>query len=315
MLIKRNKNQQKAIRGGKSMLIKTNKTKELVESKLGIDFEEFKLVGCREISALTLIYKKNNELYVIRIANNIISSISKILSINERDNFSKLFLKNKMIKYESKFLMIYDFYFNEKDKIFIFNEDNNKVYDVYESESPLTLDKTEMTMIKMLGNFIDEEEIGLQIMLVSGEKIRKKIEDKFDFKFKNLQIIGYLNRNKYSNGKIFDTIICKNRENIYMIEICNAKIEIVKKIQYIGVDNTASAFTFFFNREEFYYKYSERIVLIYDEENTKAKYIDGYKGEIIYVGNEELKLADEEMVTLKLCNYFVDEKKLFGNQR
>ena len=141
------------------MLIKTNKTKELVESKLGIDFEEFKLVGCREISALTLIYKKNNELYVIRIANNIISSISKILSINERDNFSKLFLKNKMIKYESKFLMIYDFYFNEKDKIFIFNEDNNKVYDVYESESPLTLDKTEMTMIKMLGNFIDEEEM------------------------------------------------------------------------------------------------------------------------------------------------------------
>ena len=94
------------------MLIKTNKTKELVESKLGIDFEEFKLVGCREISTLTLIYEKNNELYVMQIANNIISSISKILSINERDNFSKLFLKNKMVKYKSKFLMIYDFYLN-----------------------------------------------------------------------------------------------------------------------------------------------------------------------------------------------------------
>ena len=141
------------------MLIKTNKTKELVESKLGIDFEEFKLVGCREISALTLIYEKNNELYVVQIANNIISSISKILSMNERDNFSKLFLKNKMVKYKSKFLMIYDFYLNEKDKIFIFNETNDKVYNVYESESPLTLDKTEMTMIKMLGNFVDEEEI------------------------------------------------------------------------------------------------------------------------------------------------------------
>ena len=141
------------------MLIKTNKTKELVESKLGINFEEFKLVGCREISALTLIYEKNNELYVIQIANNIISSISKILSINERDNFSKLFLKNKMVKYKSKFLMIYDFHLNEKDKIFIFNETNDKVYNVYESESPLTLDKTEMTMIKMLGNFVDEEEI------------------------------------------------------------------------------------------------------------------------------------------------------------
>ena len=159
MLIKRNKKSIENNYGGKSMLIKTNKTKELVESKLGIDFEEFKLVGCREISALTLIYEKNNELYVIQIANNIISSISKILSINERDNFSKLFLKNKMVKYKSKFLMIYDFYLNEKDKIFIFNETNDKVYNVYESESPLTLDKTEMTMIKMLGNFIDEEEI------------------------------------------------------------------------------------------------------------------------------------------------------------
>ena len=141
------------------MLIKTNKTKELVESKLGIDFEEFKLVGCREISALTLIYKKNNELYVVQIANNIISSISKILSIDQRNNFSKLFINNKMVRYKSSFLMIYDFCLNEKDKIFIFNEANDKIYNVYESESPLTLDKTEMTMIKMLGNFVDEDEI------------------------------------------------------------------------------------------------------------------------------------------------------------
>ena len=153
-------------------------------------------------------------------------------------------------------------------------------------------------------------------MLVSGEKIRKKIEDKFDFKFKDLQIIGYFNRNKYSNGKIFDTIICKNKKHIFMIEICDAKIEAVKKIQYISSENTINAFTFFFNGEKFYYKYKERIVLAYDvdkEESTKVKYVYGYKGEILYAGNEELKLADEEMVTLKLCNYFIDEKKLFGN--
>ena len=151
-------------------------------------------------------------------------------------------------------------------------------------------------------------------MLVSGEKIRKKIEDKFDFKFKDLQIIGYLNRNKYPNGKIFDTIICKNRENIFMIEICDAKIETVKKIQYISSENTINAFTFFFNREKIYYKYKERIVLTYDEEeSTKVNYTNGYKSEILYVGNEELKLADEEMVMLKLGDYFIDEKKLFGN--
>ena len=153
-------------------------------------------------------------------------------------------------------------------------------------------------------------------MLVSGGKIRKKIEDKFDFKFKSLKIIGYFNKNKDSYNKIFDTIICKNRENIYMIEMHGTKIEIIKKLQYIGVDSTMNAFTFFFNREKFYYKYKERIVLAYDieeEKSTKVNYINGNEIEIIYTGNEELRLADEEMVMLKLCNYFIDEKKLFGN--
>ena len=151
-------------------------------------------------------------------------------------------------------------------------------------------------------------------MLVSGGKIRKKIEDKFDFKFKSLKIIGYFNKNKDSYNKIFDTIICKDRENIYMIEMHNAKIEIIKKLQYISVDNTTNSFTFFFNGEKFYYKYRERIVLAYNkEEGTKVNYINGNEIEIIYTGNEELKLADEEMVILKLNNYFIDEKKLFGN--
>ena len=153
-------------------------------------------------------------------------------------------------------------------------------------------------------------------MLVVRGKIRKKIEDKFDFKFKSLKIIGYFNKNRDSYSKIFDTIICKNRENIYMIEMHGTKIEIIKKLQYIGVDSTMNAFTFFFNREKFYYKYKERIVLAYDveeKESTKVNYINGNEIEIIYTGNEELRLADEEMVTLKLCNYFIDEKKLFGN--
>ena len=153
-------------------------------------------------------------------------------------------------------------------------------------------------------------------MLVVRGKIRKKIEDKFDFKFKNLKIIGYFNKNRDSYSKIFDTIICKNRENIYMIEMHGTKIEIIKKLQYIGVDSTMNAFTFFFNREKFYYKYVERIVLAYnveEEESTKVNYINGNEIEIIYAGNEELRLADEEMVMLKLDDYFIDEKKLFGN--
>ena len=153
-------------------------------------------------------------------------------------------------------------------------------------------------------------------MLVSGGKIRKKIEDKFDFKFKSLKIIGYFNKNKDSYGKSLNTIICKDRKNVYMIEVRGTKIEIIKKLQYIGVDNTTNAFIFFFNGEKFYYRYKERIVLAYDvdeKEGTKVNYINGSEIEILYVGNEELKLVDEEMVILKLDDYFIDEKKLFGN--
>ena len=152
-------------------------------------------------------------------------------------------------------------------------------------------------------------------MLVKENEAIKIIEEKLNFKFKSLKIIGYFNKNKDSCNKIFDTIICKNRENIYMIEMRDNKIEIIKKLQYIGVDSTMNDFTFLFNREKFYYKYVERIVLAYnvEEESTKVNYINGNEIEIIYTGNEELRLADEEMVMLKLCNYFIDEKKLFGN--
>ena len=98
-----------------------------------------------------------------------------------------------------------------------------------------------------------------------------------------------------------------------MIEVRGTKIKVIKKLQYISVDNTTNTFIFFFNGEEFHYRYNKKIVLIYEEENTKAKYTNGYKSEILYVGNEELKLADEEMVMLKLGDCFIDEKKLFGN--
>ena len=151
-------------------------------------------------------------------------------------------------------------------------------------------------------------------MLVSGGKIRKKIEDKFDFKFKSLKIIGYFNKSKGSHNKTLNTIICKDRKNIYMIEMRGIKIEVIKKLQYISVDNTTNAFIFFFNGEEFHYRYNERIVLAYNkEEGTKVNYINGNKIETIYTGYEELKLADEEMVILKLGDYFIDDKKLFGN--
>ena len=151
-------------------------------------------------------------------------------------------------------------------------------------------------------------------MLVVRGKIRKKIEDKFDFKFKSLKIIGYFSKNKGSHNKTLNTIICKDRENIYMIEVGGTKIKTIKKLQYISVDNTTNTFIFFFNGEEFHYRYNERIVLAYNkEEGTKVNYINGNEIETIYTGYEELKLADEEMVILKLDDYFIDEKKLFGN--
>ena len=322
------------------MLIKTNKTKELVESKLGINFEEFKLVGCREISALTLIYEKNNELYVIQIANNIISSISKILSINERDNFSKLFLKNKMVKYKSKFLMIYDFYLNEKDKIFIFNEANDKVYNVYESESPLTLDKTEMTMIKMLGNFIDEEEIekfkcqwswsipkgckfshkhfnlkGGKSMLVKKNKAIKIIEEKLNFKFEELKIIGYFKTkfglSSWDKDENKKTIICKDKKNIFIINLKKDTIFLIKKLNYVSKENGAFSIELGIDNKKFYYDYKEKLALHNTIQSTiNIVYVINGVSEVIGSIENELKLSEEESVILKLSNYFIDEEEM-----
>ena len=89
----------------------------------------------------------------------IIQLILGVVILIGAEGFGAWYINNKMVKYKSSFLMIYCSRLNENDKLFIFNEANDKVYDVYESESPLTLDKTEMTMIKMLGNFVDEDEI------------------------------------------------------------------------------------------------------------------------------------------------------------
>ena len=91
-------------------------------------------------------------------------------------------------------------------------------------------------------------------MLVSGGKIRKKIEDKFDFKFKSLKIIGYFNKNKDSYNKIFDTIICKDKKNIFIINLKKDIIFLIKKLNYVSKENGAFSIELGIDNKKFYYK-------------------------------------------------------------
>ena len=49
------------------MLVEKNEIREIIENRIGINFDEFELVGKYDNYFDTLLYKSNNELYTIQI--------------------------------------------------------------------------------------------------------------------------------------------------------------------------------------------------------------------------------------------------------
>ena len=148
-------------------------------------------------------------------------------------------------------------------------------------------------------------------MLVVRGKIRKKIEDKFDFKFKSLKIIGYFNKNKNSYGKTLSTIICKDKKNIFIINLKKDTIFLIKKLNYVSKENGAFSIELGIDNKKFYYDYKEKLALRNTLQNTiNIVYVINGVSEVIGSIENELKLSEEESVMLKLSNYFIDEEEM-----
>ena len=135
------------------MLVEKNEICEIIENRLGINFDELELVGKYDNYFDTLLYKSNNELYTIEIYENKISSISKVEKIESKKEpncFMTTIIDGIM------------YYIKYKELLYITKCDRKYNYIHFKNSKTLVkgdllIEDAEMVMIKMLGDFINEE--------------------------------------------------------------------------------------------------------------------------------------------------------------
>ena len=156
---------------------------------------------------------------------------------------------------------------------------------------------------------------GGKSMLVKKNKAIKIIEEKLNFKFEELKIIGYFKTkfglsflDKDENKK---TIICKDKKNIFIINLKKDTISLIKKLNYVSKENGAFLIELGIDNKKFYYDYKEKLALHNTIQNTiNIVYVINGVSEVIGSIENELKLSEEELVMLKLSNYFIDEEEM-----
>ena len=135
------------------MLVEKNEICEIIENRIGINFDELELVGKYDNYFDTLLYKSNNELYTIEIYENKISSISKVEKIESKKEpncFMTTMIDGIM------------YYINYKELLYITKYDKKHNYINFENSKTLVkgdflIKDAEMVVIRILGDFINEE--------------------------------------------------------------------------------------------------------------------------------------------------------------
>lgn len=135
------------------MLVEKNEICKIIENRLRINFDELELVGKYDNYFDTLLYKSNNELYTIQIYENKISSISKVEKIESKKEpscFTTTIIDGIM------------YYIKYKELLYITKCDRKHNYINFKNSKTLVkgdllIEDAEMVMIKMLGDFINEE--------------------------------------------------------------------------------------------------------------------------------------------------------------
>ena len=152
-------------------------------------------------------------------------------------------------------------------------------------------------------------------MLVKENEAIKIIEEKLNFKFEELKIIGYFKTkfgleslDKDENKK---TIICKDEKNIFILNLKKDTIFLIKKLNYISKENGVFSIELDTDNKKFYYNYKEKIGLRNTIQNTiNIVYAANGVSEVIGSVENELKLSEEELVALTLSNYFINEEEI-----
>ena len=131
------------------MKIKKHKKSSAIEKEMDFKFDKLELIGYLEMCFDVLVYKYKQNIFLFEIDESEILSITKVQ--NDGKYYGWLTVKGKDIPYRyfEKIRIYYDLDFF----------DDNEEEDQTESEQRLELDNEELTIIKMTGYFMEENEL------------------------------------------------------------------------------------------------------------------------------------------------------------
>ena len=131
------------------MKIKKHKKSKVIEKEMDFEFDELELIGYLEMCFDILVYKYKQNIFLFEIDESEILSITKVQ--NNGKYYSWLTVKGKDVPYRyfKKIRIYYDLDFF----------DDNEEEDQTESKRKLELDDEELTIIKMIGYFMEENEL------------------------------------------------------------------------------------------------------------------------------------------------------------
>ena len=131
------------------MKIKKHIKSKAIEKEMDFEFDKLELISYLEMCFDVLVYKYKQNIFLFEIDDNEILSITKVQ--NNGKYYGWLTVKDKYIPYRyfEKIRIYYDLDFFDDDE----EEDQIKL------EQKLELDDEELTIIKMTGYFIEENEL------------------------------------------------------------------------------------------------------------------------------------------------------------
>ena len=133
------------------MKIKKHIKSKAIEKEMGFEFDKLELIGYLEMCFDVLVYKYKQNIFLFEIDDREILSITKVQ--NDGKHYGWLTVKDKYIPYRyfEKIRIYYDLDF--------FDDDDDEEEDQTDSEQMLELDDEELTIIKMTGYFMEEDEL------------------------------------------------------------------------------------------------------------------------------------------------------------
>ena len=149
-------------------------------------------------------------------------------------------------------------------------------------------------------------------MLIKENLSTKRIEDKMNFKFKDLELIGYGSLHRYFN-MFYKILLYKYEDKFLIFKTLNENnIHSITKVTNIQKRRSHIFSSFMIYNDM--YNYDEEEEIYASEHNGMVEYIffDKYKQRHDWkmIRKDYLKVSNEEMVMLKLTGEFLDEKKL-----